>query len=172
VSWLVSAGGGAADFDDVFSLRTDLHDSYRAFYALFWQQDLVDPLLLEVARLRIAKLNDCQSEVALRYRPAIDAGMTERLAGAALDGDARAILEPLPLACLRLAEKFALDVHAVDDEDIAAIRDAIGEPALVALIEAMALFDGFTRFRAILGVEPVKSGVMIVDAPTGVEPVA
>jgi hypothetical protein len=71
-----------------------------------------------------------------------------------------------------LAEKFALDVHAVDDEDIAAVRDAIGEPALVALIEAMALFDGFTRFRAILGVEPVKSGVMIVDAPTGVEPVA
>ena len=171
MSWLISAGGDSADFDDVFSLRTDLHDSYRSFYALFWQQRLVDPVLLEVARLRIAKLNDCASEVALRYRPAIDAGMSERLAGAALEGDTRAILEPLPLACLRLAEKFTLDVHSIDDDDIAAVRDAIGEPALVALIEAMALFDGFTRFRAILGVEPPACGVRIVDAPMGPESV-
>jgi alkylhydroperoxidase family enzyme len=172
VSWLRSAGGAAADFDDVFSLRADLHDSYRAFYSLFWQQRLVDPMLLEVARLRIAKLNDCRSEAVLRYRPAVDAGMTERLAGAALEGDPRAILEPLPLACLRLAEKFTLDVHAIDDDDIAAVRDAIGEPVFVALIEAMALFDGFTRFRAILGVEPPpERGITIVDAPVGAGPV-
>ena len=167
MSWLASIGHERPDFEDVFSLRPDLYDGYRAFYALFWQQHLVDPVLLEIARLRIARLNGCVGETVLRYRPAIDAGMSEAEARAVLDGRGHQVLDRLQLACLGLAEKFVLDVHSITDADVAAVREEIGEPALVALIEAMALFDGFTRFRAILGVEPQTDGgaVRIVDAP-------
>jgi hypothetical protein len=46
-----------------------------------------------------------------------------------------------------------LDPHGVDDADTAAVAAHLPPPAMVALIEALALFDGFTRFRLILGVE-------------------
>jgi len=164
MSWLESTGADA-DFDSSFALRPDLHEAYRAFYALFWQQRLVDPVLLEIARLRIAQLNGCTGEAALRYRPAIDAGLGERQAAAAVAGGPDDSFSPLQEACLTLAEKFVSDVHAITDDDVALVRDEIGERALVALVEAMALFDGFTRFRSILSVDRDPEGIAIVDAP-------
>jgi hypothetical protein len=41
----------------------------------------------------------------------------------------------------------------------------LGEPGLVALAEALAVFDGFCRFRLILGVEPEVEALRVVDAP-------
>jgi alkylhydroperoxidase family enzyme len=166
MTWLTSVVSVDASFDDVFGLRPDLHDSFQAFYGLFWEQRLVDPVLLEVARLRIAQLNGCTTETTLRYRPAIDAGLSEDHALAARDGNPGALASPLQGACLGLAEKFVLDVHSINDDDVAAVRDVIGEGALVALIEAMALFDGFTRFAVILGVGETSDSVTIVDVPT------
>ncbi len=181
-----SADGEAASFDDVFALRPELHESYRAFYALFWEQGLVDPRLLEIARLRIAALNGAIGETQLRYRPALDAGFSERHAGAAIAGrpyepDGDELRDPgdthdtsderiarLETACLVVAEKFVLDVHSIVDEDIRVLREGLGEPALVALIEAMALFDGFTRFRSALGVDrgSVVGLPITVEAPS------
>ena len=168
VSWLASIAPDRSSFDEVFSLRGDLHDSYQAFYSLFWEQQLVDPVLLEVVRLRIARLNGCASEMGARYRPALDAGFGEEQAIEALGGVAdpgNAKLGELERACLVLAEKFVLDVQSIEDEDVVAVRDVIGEAALVALTEAMALFDGFTRFRAILGAGAFDGSVTVVDAP-------
>lgn len=54
-------------------------------------------------------------------------------------------------ACLALADKFVLDPHGVTDADTAAVAEHLPPPAMVALVEALALFDGFTRFRLILG---------------------
>jgi alkylhydroperoxidase family enzyme len=168
MTWLPSISSDRCSFDDVFALRGDLHEAYRQFYALFWDQRLVDPVLLEVVRLRIAALNGCNAETRLRYRPALDAGLDEERACEAIAGaapPATSRLDLLERACLVLAEKFVLDVHAISDDDVAAVRDAIGEAPLVALIEAMALFDGFTRFRLILGVTASDDAPVIVDAP-------
>jgi hypothetical protein len=44
------------------------------------------------------------------------------------------------------------------------VIDHLGRPGLVALCEALALFDGFCRFRTILGVEP-PDAVEVVAGP-------
>src|SRR5262245_2759982 len=43
----------ATAFEGVFSLRANLFEDFRSFYALFWEKHLVDPALLELCRLRI-----------------------------------------------------------------------------------------------------------------------
>ena len=115
-----------SSFETTFGLRPQLFVDYRAF------EDAVcgalDPRLIELCRARVAYLLGGQA-------PAIEAETDcER-------------------ACLRLTDKFVLDPHGVDDADTAAVAAHLPPPAMVALIEALALFDGFTRFRLILEVE-------------------
>jgi hypothetical protein len=53
-----------------------------------------------------------------------------------------------------LAEQFVIDPHGVTAEMRDAVIAHVGEAGLVALVEALAVFDGFTRFRTVLGIEP------------------
>ena len=59
-------------------------------------------------------------------------------------------------ACIALAELFAMDPSAIDDASFAAVRGELGEAGTVALLEALAVFDGFARFQAVLGAAPAE----------------
>ena len=53
-------------------LQTDprLFRLFRDYVARVWSEALVDPVILEVCRLRIAQLFNCRGELRLRYQPA------------------------------------------------------------------------------------------------------
>ena len=57
-------------------------------------------------------------------------------------------------ACLALAEQFVIDPHGVTHEMREAVVAHVGDAGLVALAEALAVFDGFTRFRTQLSIAP------------------
>lgn len=65
--------------------------------------------------------------------------------------------------CLGYAEQFVLDPHGIGDVQAAEVTAHLGAPGLVALTEALALFEGFARFQRILGIEPAP------DVHQGVE---
>jgi len=127
-----------------------------------------DPVLLELCRLLAAGLLGCTSEQRIRYRPAVDAGLSELAAASVATWRTAGCFDARERACLLFAEKFVLDPHTIDDADVAAVRDAIGTEATVALTEALALFDGFMRFRRMLGADdPAEpDGVVIVPGPS------
>ena len=58
------------------------------------------------------------------------------------------------MACLRFAEQFALDPGEISDAVAGPVIEALGEPGTVAFVQALAIFDGFSRFCAILDVAP------------------
>lgn len=152
-------------FDAIFGLRADLYRDYRRFYGLFYERALVPLDLLELVRLAIAELLDCTSELAIRFdrdgRPLVE----EARVDAVRRGGDESKLAPGERACLDFARQFVLDVHGVTDAGFAAVRDHLGVPGSVALTEALALFDGFMRFRKLLGVQPIGDG----SAPVHVE---
>jgi alkylhydroperoxidase family enzyme len=156
----------ATPLDAVFGQRPNLYRDFIDFYGLFWERRLVDPVLLELCRLRVAQLVGCRAELAIRYRPALEAGLDEARI-AALEGWRGApVFSDGERACLDLTERFVQAPHSISDEGAAAVRSFLGAPGMVALIEALALFDGFARFRAILGVEPASDGIAVVDGPS------
>jgi alkylhydroperoxidase family enzyme len=180
VSWILDAARasrsatpapGATPFERVFSLRANLLDDFRRFYALFWEQKLVDPVILELCRLRVAQIHGCEPELRLRYRPALDAGLSEEKIAAIADASHSPLFGESERACLAFAELFAIDPHAIDDEDAARVVAALGDAGTVALVEALALFDGFARFRLVFGVEAPESARQVVPAPTAGGPV-
>ena len=139
-TWLpeVSVSDGESEFDAVFGLRPDLYDAYRDFESVFWSHGLVDAEILDACRARCAQVLRAEGAPA---HP-IEA-----------DDPASALA-----ACLALAEQFVIDPHCVTAEMRDAVATHLGDAGLVALVEVLAVFDGFTRFRTILGVAPHEAG--------------
>jgi alkylhydroperoxidase family enzyme len=169
MTWLPEQAGGDTALDRVFGLRPDLYDRFRAFYAVFWTHQLVDPVVLELCRLRVAQLLGCESEQRVRYRPARDAGLTEEQVTQLPAWPQGAAFTDPQRAALAFAEQFVLDPHGIDDEQRDAVIDHLGVPGLVALCQALAVFEGFSRFRTILGVAG-PAGVTVVPAPAPTGP--
>lgn len=154
MGWLPTAGGGADDLERAFALRPELFEAWRAFRELFWTRRLVDPVVLELCRLRIAGMLGARASLAARRPEARDAGLDESriaLLDAWWQSDRFGDVER---ACLRFAEQFALDPKGISDADAAAVVAALGDAGMVAFVEALALFDGFARFERFLAGEP------------------
>jgi len=154
MTWLPATAAAATSFDRVFGLRPDLYADYRAFESLFWSSRPVAPVLLEICRLRIAQVLGCDPEQRRRCTAASIAGLTEQKISALDDWPNSTVFSEVERTCLAFAEKFVLDPRGVTDEDAAAVGAHLSPPAMVAFTEALALFDGFTRFRLILGIGP------------------
>jgi alkylhydroperoxidase family enzyme len=158
VSWLPEhapgLGDAADDFERVFALRPELFAAWREFASLFWEKRLVDPVILELCRLRIAQLHRARHPLSLRTPEARDAGLDEAKIAALerwWDSDRFA---PLERACLRFAEQFVADAKAMSDDEAARVVVALGDAGTVAFVEALAVFDGFARFCCMLDVAP------------------
>jgi alkylhydroperoxidase family enzyme len=162
-SWLAATAPGPTAFDRVLALRPDLCADYHAFLALFWTRGPVDPVVLELCRLRVAQLLGCEAELRLRYEPARAAGLDEAKIAWLARWPTAAMFTDAERACLSYTERFVLDVHGITDAQAAEVARHLTPAGLVALTEALALFEGFARFRLILGVAP-EAHVLAADA--------
>lgn len=140
-------------FEDAFGLRPELYADWQAFNDLFWTERLVEPTLLELCRIRVAQILGCAAEERRRTPQAVAAGFDEALVAELADWPRSQRFSAVQRACLRLTDGFVLDPHGVTDADAAAVAARLPPPEMMALIEALAVFDGFTRFRLILGLE-------------------
>lgn len=153
MSWLPEAGSGRDDFERTFALRPELLAAFRDFAGLFWQKRLVDPVLLELCRLRIAQMHGAAHPLSLRTPEARAAGLDEAKLARLDTWWKQPGFSDLERACLRFAEQFVLDAKAMSDEEARPVLAALGDAGSVAFIEALAIFDGFARFCRMLGVE-------------------
>jgi alkylhydroperoxidase family enzyme len=163
MSWLPKQSAGATPLDRTFGLRPNLYEAWRDFMAAFWERGVLDPVILELCRLQVARIHGCEAELAVRHRAAVESGLREEQVEAL--GRSEASFDAAQRACLRFTEMFVRDPHAITDEDAAAVVAELGEAGLVALAEALALFDGFCRFRLMLGVAPPGEGVTVIESP-------
>ncbi len=166
MTWLTEEAEGETEFERVLGLRPDLLEAFRSFHALFWERGLVDPVLLELCRLRVASLLECDSELGLRYRGAQQAGLDEDKIGQLESWESSRAFSSIERAVLAYTDGFVLDPHAISDAIVAAVTDALGEAGAVALTEALAIFDGFARFRIALEISNPGNGRQVVDAPS------
>lgn len=128
MTWLPGIAAGNDNFARVLDLRPELRQRHDEFVALFAQRQLLDPHILEICRARVVQLLRSDAPP---------------LAGHATDIEA---------TCLAFTDKFVLDPHGVTDGEAAAVIAHLGEPRMIAFVQALALFDGFERFRAVLDI--------------------
>lgn len=147
-SWLASAPD--ASLVGLLSLRPDLAEAYDCFAVRLWRDHLVDPIVLELCRLRIAQLLGDRPALARRTPEAIAAGLDEVAISALASWPTSAFISARQRAALGVAEQFVIDPHGVSDAMVAELRAHVGDAGVVALTTALGLFDGFTRMRITL----------------------
>lgn len=142
MTWVLNRPGS---FQDLFALRANLFSDYRNFANVFSEQKLLDDELMRLCHLRVAQLHRCSPQ--------------ERELIAQLPQEKVKVLPQwyrapeftrLEKAALQLTECFCLDTHSISDDMTAAVVAEIGDAGLVALLEFLALCDGFVRFQVVL----------------------
>ena len=159
MTWLPASAEGATPLERVFALRPDLLDQFKDFYFQLWEPRKVDPVLLELCRLRVAQVHGCESELQVRYAGARTEGLSEEKIAALAHWKEEAAFGAAERAALAFAEKFAQGVHCITDEDVAALSAHLAPAEIVALCQALAMFDGLARFRRILAIE-TEAGIV------------
>jgi alkylhydroperoxidase family enzyme len=169
-SWIPTGVGADTEFGRVFGLRENLFHHYRDFYARLWDPHVMDPVVVELCRLRIGQLLGCGAELSARSRPAVDGGLTEDDVAELRSWPTAPRFDEITRACLGFAEQFVMDPSGIDAGQRATLRAEVGWAKLVGLTQAVAAFDGFDRFRLVLGIDtdpgPAGGAVTVVD--TGV----
>jgi len=154
MSWLPlpAPATGRDPFEQVFGLRENLFEAWRDFSSLFWTRRLVDPRVLELCRLRIAQMLGARYPQSVRTPEAQRAGLREDRIAALASWRTSEAFGKTERACLRFAEQFVLDARGITDADAAAVVAALGDAGTVAFVEALAIFDGFSRFCSSLDI--------------------
>lgn len=143
-----------ATLDDVLAQSPQVHEAFGRFNAALWSQPYLPAPVMELCRLRLARLHGCDAELTRRTPEAIAAGLDEAKIAALSRWPDDPRFDAADRACLGFAEVYFQDPGAITDELADAVKEALGEPALVALVEALGIFDGFTRLSLLLDAAP------------------
>lgn len=147
VSWL----GGASNREDTLAMRPELADAHHALLAAIWACG-VSPVTLELCRIRLATMLRAEVALAERTPAARDAGLLERTVAALPNWPSDPSFTDEQRACLELTELFAIDHHAITDEQVARVDRALGHAGTVALLTALGVWESQHRFDNALGV--------------------
>jgi alkylhydroperoxidase family enzyme len=140
----------AASRSAVLGLRPELAAAHGALLDTIWQQ--VDPVLLELCRLRMAKLLGATAAMGERSPEAVAAGLTEDLVERLPRWPHDPAFTDAQRAALAFAEQLVIDHHGTTDEQIGALTAALGPEGVIALTTALGVWDNQHRLDRALGV--------------------
>jgi AhpD family alkylhydroperoxidase len=143
-------GGEAAM---IWSLRPPLGAMVERMIDGAYQQSVLPAEERELARMRIAQINECVACSDFRAPSVIEAGVAPEL----YDNVAQWATYPGYTERQRLAicyaELFAADPAGITDEFFARLREAFTDPEILDLTLCVAVFLGLGRTLAVLGID-------------------
>ena len=107
----------------------------------------VDPVLLELARLRVAMLLGNEAELSVRTPTAVAAGLDEATVRELSLWPTSERFGPTERACLDFTEQWVMDVASLSDEQAAAVSAAIGPQGLAHFASALLVLEQRQRLR-------------------------
>jgi AhpD family alkylhydroperoxidase len=119
-----------------------------AFSGALFKNRTLPRRLVELVRLRVAFHNQCRSCMAIRYRSAVDDGMTEGMVCSLEKPQEAEDLTDAEKSALRYAELSCIDHLSIDEAAFDDLRDYFSEAQIVELGMFVAFFIGFGRLSA------------------------
>ncbi len=159
-TWLGTEGPG---LQRTLALSPRVAERFTEMHRQVWCPPVADPVLLELARLRMAQLLGSEGDVRLRFRPAVDAGLSETKVAELQQWPTAPSFTETERAVVAFTELFVIDAHAVGDEQCAAVTAALPRAAVAGLTLALAVFEATIRLRLALGAG--EAGPVVVVDP-------
>lgn len=130
--------------DRVLADHPDVADALHAAHEAAWT--VVDPLILELCRLRIAQLLGNDAELAVRTP---GAGVDDDLVAALPSWPASPRVGQRERVCLALCEQSVIDVAGVSAAQTEAVTDELGAQGLADLVSALLVLEQRQRLRLV-----------------------
>lgn len=143
-------GGEAAM---IWTLQPQLGGMVERMIRGAYQQSILPAEERELARMRIAQINDCVACAGFRAPSVREAGVERQLyenvaAYATYPG-----YTPRQRVAIEYAERFATDHASIDDDFFGRLRGLFTDPEILDLTLCVAVFLGLGRSLAVLGVD-------------------
>ena len=123
----------------VLAEQPDVAQSLETLHEAAWS--VADPVLLELSRLRIAKLLGCVVEQELRTEAAVSAGLDEATVAEVVAWPTSERFGPRERACLAFCEQFVIDVAGMSDDLAFAVSDELGPQAFRDFVSALLVVE-------------------------------
>ena len=138
-----------------------------AFSGALFKNRTLPRRLVELVRLRVAFHNQCRSCMAIRYKSAVEDGMTEGMVCSLERPQEASDLNEAEKAALRYAELSSVNHLAIDESTFEDLRQHFSESQIVELGMFVAFFIGFGRLAAAWHmVEELPDAFRSAAAPT------
>ncbi len=137
----------------IWTLRPQLGDMVERMIRGAYQQSILPADERELARMRIAQINDCIACSDFRAPSVLEAGIAPELyenvaAYATYPG-----YTPRQRLAIEYAEHFASDHGSIDDAFFGRLREQFTDPEILDLTLCVAVFLGLGRSLTVLGVD-------------------
>jgi alkylhydroperoxidase family enzyme len=129
----------------VLRQHPDIADRLDDLHCAAWE--VVDPVLLELCRLRMAQLLGCEPEQDARTPEARAAGLDEATVADLRAWPTSSRFGARERACLAFCEQFIIDVANLSDELARALSDELGPNAFVDFVNALLVVEQRQRLR-------------------------
>ena len=134
---------GPTELDRVWGLRPE-------YYALFMQDynasvARLDPVVVELCRLHVARMVESDFDQALRYGPARAAGLTEAKIAALSDYPTSPLFDARERIILEFAEQWVIQSSSITDDDVARLQTVLSAEEFMYFCKALSVIDQFAR---------------------------
>jgi hypothetical protein len=162
MTWLQGLPEGDDDWERLGALCPEVVEALAGVVAV--ASGDTDPVLFELARLRIATLLANTAEPSARVAELADVGLTEAKALELSNWVTSEAFTERERACLALVEQFVIDAHAVTEAQVVAVTGHLGGPGCYAFVEAVSVLETFQRGCLTLGLRSVPSIETLISA--------
>ena len=145
--------GPGGDAAMIWSLRPQMAGTVERMIATAYQRSELPAAEREVARMRIAQLNDCSACATFRAPSVIEAGVSADLYEHLDEYRTYAGYTERQRLAIEYAERFAADHRSIDDELFGRLRAAFADDEILDLTLCCAIFLGLGRTLEVLGVD-------------------
>jgi alkylhydroperoxidase family enzyme len=150
MTWLPGLPQGDTDWERLSALFPGAFDAVEELQRAVWAA--VDPVLLELARVRIATLLGFGPGLDVRSQQAKDAGLDEEKIAELPLWPTSPLFSARERACLALAEQFVIDVNGITDRLVDDVLDHLSPEECYAYVNALSAFENLQRGCLTLGV--------------------
>jgi alkylhydroperoxidase family enzyme len=160
VTWLQDLPPGGTEWDQVTALAPDTFDAIEELHRTLWTT--LDPVALELCRLRIAALLDAGSHAALRSPAAREQGLTEDKIAALSKWPSSPLFTDKERACLAFTEQFLLGPSTVTQEHVDALLEHMDSPGTYQFVMGLWATESLQRTCLTLDVSPDPEAIGLV----------
>jgi alkylhydroperoxidase family enzyme len=143
---------GSNELDQVWGTRDEFYSVFLGDYHKSIER--VDPVVIELCRLRVAQMVESAFDLGLRYSPARESGLSDRKIDALAEYPTSELFTSKERAALEFTEQWMLAFNTISDEDVARMQEFFSPEEFMYFCKALSVIDQFARANSAFRIQP------------------